>query len=298
MISVIVPVYNVEKYLHRCVDSILAQTFADFELLLVNDGSKDKSGAICDEYAAKDSRVRVFHKENGGVSSARNLGFDNAIGEWITFVDSDDYILNDGLEKLVSSINNDVDIVVGDYFKDVRYERAEFVNAVLRNNITWSLWGKLFKRTVLNASSFDTPRYYNIGEDLIMQLKVGYNVNYVKCIKGNVYAVCENPNSATQTRVRSLEYEINFCEYVHTIVQRYKFDYKESYWILRMESLFGLVSNGVRVPYGLDWVKQIKKDGENFNQSIRDRILLNVSWNGLCNILLKLKQFVWKMSKG
>ena len=91
-ISVIVPVYNTEKYLHRCVDSILAQTFTDFELLLIDDGSTDSSGAICDEYAQKDSRVRVFHKENGGASSARNLGLDNAKGEWITFCDSDDFV--------------------------------------------------------------------------------------------------------------------------------------------------------------------------------------------------------------
>ena len=99
-ISVIVPVYNVEKYLHRCVDSILAQTFTDFELLLINDGSKDSSGVICDEYAAKDSRVLVFHKENGGVSSARNMGLDNAKGEWISFVDSDDWVEKEYLETL------------------------------------------------------------------------------------------------------------------------------------------------------------------------------------------------------
>ena len=90
-ISVIVPVYNVEKYLPRCIDSILSQTFTDFELLLIDDGSPDNCGKICDEYAAKDSRVRVFHKPNGGVSSARNLGLDNARGEWIAFIDSDDF---------------------------------------------------------------------------------------------------------------------------------------------------------------------------------------------------------------
>ena len=84
-ISVIVPVYKAEAYLHRCVDSILAQTFQDFEVLLVNDGSPDKSGEICDEYARKDKRVRVFHKENGGVSSARNMGLDNARGEWLFY---------------------------------------------------------------------------------------------------------------------------------------------------------------------------------------------------------------------
>ena len=90
--SVIVPVYNTEKYLHRCIDSVLAQTYQDFELLLIDDGSQDSSGAICDEYAARDSRVKVFHKENGGVSSVWNVGLDHARCEWITFVNSDDYI--------------------------------------------------------------------------------------------------------------------------------------------------------------------------------------------------------------
>ena len=89
-ISCIVPVYNVEKYLRRCVDSILNQTFTDFELILVDDGSPDNSPAICYEYAVKDSRIKVIHKVNGGVSSARNVGLDVAKGEWICFVDSDD----------------------------------------------------------------------------------------------------------------------------------------------------------------------------------------------------------------
>lgn len=92
LISVVVPVYNVERYLHRCVDSILAQTLSDIELILVDDGSPDGSGAICDEYVEKDRRVRVIHKPNGGVSSARNAGIEAAQGKWLCFVDSDDYI--------------------------------------------------------------------------------------------------------------------------------------------------------------------------------------------------------------
>uniref|UniRef100_UPI003079CB33 glycosyltransferase family 2 protein n=1 Tax=Phascolarctobacterium succinatutens TaxID=626940 RepID=UPI003079CB33 len=91
-LSVIVPVYKVEKYIHKCVDSILNQTFKDFELILIDDGSPDNCGEICDEYAKKDSRVRVIHKENGGQSSARNRGLDIAKGEIIGFVDSDDDI--------------------------------------------------------------------------------------------------------------------------------------------------------------------------------------------------------------
>ena len=91
-LSVIIPIYNTSAALPRCIDSILCQSFADFELLLVDDGSTDGSGALCDQYATKDSRIRVFHKPWGGTSSARNVGLDHATGEWVTFVDSDDYI--------------------------------------------------------------------------------------------------------------------------------------------------------------------------------------------------------------
>ena len=111
-ISVIVPVYKAEKYLHRCVDSILAQTFTDFELLLINDGSPDNSGAICDEYARKDSRINVFHKENGGVSSARNFGLDKAKGEYITFCDADDYVGEEWLTVYNNAIINKIDLAI------------------------------------------------------------------------------------------------------------------------------------------------------------------------------------------
>ena len=114
-ISVIVPVYNTEKYLNKCLDSILAQTFTDFELLLIDDGSTDNSGKICDEYAAKDNRVKVFHKENGGVSRARNLGLDNASGEYLSFIDSDDYIRPEMYAELLAVADKyNVDLVTSD----------------------------------------------------------------------------------------------------------------------------------------------------------------------------------------
>ena len=117
LISIIVPCYNVEQYLPRCIDSILSQSFADFELLLVDDGSKDRSGAICDEYARKDSRVRAFHQLRGGVSSARNVGLDNAQGEWITFSDSDDELLPDALSVAHSYMQGGVDMIRTGYYK-------------------------------------------------------------------------------------------------------------------------------------------------------------------------------------
>lgn len=174
-ISVIVPVYNVEQYLCRCVDSILAQTFPDFELLLIDDGSKDRSGEICDEYAGKDERVRVFHKENGGVSSARNLGIDNAKGEWISFIDADDRILPEFLQSLIETADESDELIVGGntYFGEEEGETVPPENIVVKrehfkdyifNDSEWTwqrifyvVWGKLFRLNIIkeNKLKFD-----------------------------------------------------------------------------------------------------------------------------------------------
>ena len=116
-LSIIIPIYNTEAYLPQCLDSVLSQSYTDFELLLVDDGSTDNSGAICEEYAQKDTRIKVFHTKNGGICSARNIGLDNAQGEWIYLVDSDDELLPDGLRTMVECINDDVDVVMGGYEK-------------------------------------------------------------------------------------------------------------------------------------------------------------------------------------
>ena len=176
-VSVIVPVYKAEKWLHRCVDSILVQTMEDFELLLIDDGSPDKSGEICDEYAVKDSRVRVFHKENGGVSSARNLGLDNAQGEWISFVDADDWVEVEYLAGLTENL--DADMILG----GVKYTSGEIHNTYNEfydealigdcickyngNSILKSPWGNLLKRSdiIKNGLHFDLSVRY--GEDTL-----------------------------------------------------------------------------------------------------------------------------------
>ena len=130
-ISVIVPVYNVEKYLSRCIDSILNQTFTNFELILVDDGSPDSCGVICEEYAKQDNRVKVIHKENGGLSSARNVGIDNALGDYLTFIDSDDWVETNYLEVLyMNLIDNDADISAVNYHKEYDDYRLPCLNVV------------------------------------------------------------------------------------------------------------------------------------------------------------------------
>ena len=116
LISIIVPVYNTEKYLRKCLDSIINQTYGNIEIILVDDGRKDTSGQICDEYASKDSRIKAIHKENGGVSSARNQGLAIAIGEWVLFVDADDILPYDTLSYYANVVSsNEVDMVLGSY---------------------------------------------------------------------------------------------------------------------------------------------------------------------------------------
>ena len=146
-ISVIVPVYNVEKYLHRCVESILSQTLDDFELILVDDGSKDNSGTICDEYARKDFRVKVFHKKNSGLSAARNTGLEKALGKYVIFVDSDDYWADvnclDYLYKLIEEF--DADVIRGEYI--ALNEKGEEINTIARNK-------KVFEYKLLDSATF------------------------------------------------------------------------------------------------------------------------------------------------
>ena len=174
-ISVIVLVYKAEKYLHRCVDSILSQTFTDFELILVNDGSPDNCGAICDEYAQKDNRVRVFHKENGGVSSARNLGLDNAKGEWITFVDSDDWLKPGCLEQLTNKLDADM-IKCGIEASDKssiwtvennKYSVKQFLEKNEKDFIARTSCVTLFKTKLINKFNIRFDKHIRYGEDMI-----------------------------------------------------------------------------------------------------------------------------------
>lgn len=182
MISIIVPIYNAEQYLHRCIDSILAQSYTDFELLLIDDGSKDASGAICDEYASKDTRVHVFHKENGGVSSARNLGLDNAQGEYITFCDADDYVSEDWLAAYSEAIANNVELAIQGYYaidgdntveknlpthQGITIEaKRQLITSLMSQGMYGYLWVKLFRRAIIeeHAIRFDAQSTFREDE--------------------------------------------------------------------------------------------------------------------------------------
>lgn len=184
-LSVIVPVYNVEKYIRQCIDSILTQSFIDFELLLIDDGSKDKSGEICDEYARKDSRVKAFHKENGGVSSARNLGLDQARGEWIWFVDSDD-VINPNIDLssvLTNTRTEDYVLFNGEEFsdgdeidptlfrKDFKVDKGYDKNEFLLNHVCHNHFLLWYKRSLIEKYGIRFTEGMKVAEDEEFQLK-------------------------------------------------------------------------------------------------------------------------------
>ena len=181
MISVIVPIYKVEKYLRRCVDSILNQSYTDFELLLIDDGSPDNCPQICDEYARRDDRVRVFHKPNGGLSDALNYGIDRMKGDYVSFIDSDDYVGPDYLKILMDLIseyavpvaavthlcvfNNETSFVSSN---DTRYmiPNGEILKAMAQGQIIFSAWGKLMHKDLFAQARF--PVGYLFEDNLLM----------------------------------------------------------------------------------------------------------------------------------
>lgn len=214
IISIIVPIYNVESYLERCIESILNQSFKEFELILVNDGSTDSCKDICNEYKKRDSRIVVVNKKNEGVSSARNLGLDLAKGEYIGFIDPDDFINKDMYKILFDTIQaNNSDMVICDYYKvnedDInkfRNLKCNCENIEVKNlNKLESIdnlfltgekfifaWNKLYKRELFNDLRYEKGRIY---EDEYLAHRILYKCNKVSIIEAKIYYYVQRKGS-------------------------------------------------------------------------------------------------------
>lgn len=231
-ISIIVPVYNVEMYLNKCIESILKQTFKDFELILVNDGSTDSSGIICDEYMKKDQRIKVIHKENGGLSSARNAGIDIAIGDYIAFIDSDDYIHPSMYEVLYrEAIKEKSDIILCQFkkvlekdcvneshslssYEVINYTNIETLKKIYSNQGVEFIvaWNKLY-----HSSIFKSIRYPigMIHEDEFIAHTALYNAKKVSYIPLELYYYVQRTNSIMQSK-----FHINRLDVIYALENR------------------------------------------------------------------------------
>lgn len=192
-VSVIIPVYKVEKYLKRCIESVVNQSYKNIEIILVNDGSPDKCGEICDSYARIDSRIKVIHKENGGLSSARNAGLDIASGEYIMFVDSDDWIEENSLEKLDKYMNMSYDIInfkfsfvkegskniielQSDIKESYECDLISYIDKLFSGELDFFIWNKLYKKGLFNEVKFPEGRNY---EDLATIYKLYFKAKNI-----------------------------------------------------------------------------------------------------------------------
>ena len=233
-ISVIIPVYNVEKYLCACVNSVINQTYKNLEIILVDDGSTDKSGAICDEYALKDERIKVFHKSNGGLSSARNYGLDRMSGDYVFFLDSDDFISLQCLEKMlevsieqnadiVSSLNKrfatESDLITQNTVKKeiVVYSSKQTLENTFKKTENFFVvsWAKLYK-----YKTFDNLRFTEgvIHEDEFICHRLYGQINKFVLLKEELYFYRENPCSIT-----GVKYNIKRPDYLLALKDRVEY---------------------------------------------------------------------------
>lgn len=240
-VSIIVPVYQVENYIRQCIDSILAQTFTDFELILVDDGSKDESGRICDEYAKIDERVKVIHTENIRAASARNMGLHQAVGNYFMFIDSDDYIAPTMVECLYKSmLNQDADIVACNFLYDFENDRKKNFSTNIKSEVLpgteifynrknernygyWTVvWNKLYKKEIFGDIRFRSGKYYEdefLANDIYQKdIKV---VTIPECLY--YYRQHENSTMRQKKIARSLDMIEAFQERIYIYLKGQKY---------------------------------------------------------------------------
>ena len=206
LISIIIPVYRVEDYLSKCLDSVISQTYENIEIILVDDGSDDNCPKICDDYSKKDNRIKVIHKSNGGLSDARNVGIENSNGDFIVFIDSDDYVSNNYVEELFNLISdNKADIgitthyIVNENNKKPRYQFSSFeLNShdildrmLYDEDIDVSAWGKIYKRELFQNTRFPFGRFYEDAATFY-QLVLNSCIIRVKNIPTYYYVIRSN----------------------------------------------------------------------------------------------------------
>lgn len=228
-ISVIIPVYNAEKYLDRCMDSVLKQTYTNLEIFLVDDGATDNSGKMCDEYAKKDNRIKVIHKKNGGLSDARNAALAEVTGEYIGFVDSDDYIADDMFETLYNLVKKyNAEISVAAYYEirkgkiiDVQdsgqlnlYSREEAIIELLRDTKIQSYaWNKLYKRELFENIKYPKGKHF---EDIATTILLFEKANKVVRLEKPVYYYVRRDDSITENR----NYK-TYKDYIDVVFNKY-----------------------------------------------------------------------------
>ena len=307
LISVIIPVYNAEKYLRRCLDSVVAQTYRNLEIICVDDGSVDESGKICDQYAVRDARIRVIHQENQGLSAARNKGLDVAEGEYIAFVDSDDYILEDMYKKMLDKLlNYNVDLCVCQWqyeFSDGRqvvkrkniaptiYGRKtslEFARFLYmgnyENGVVVAVWNKLYRRALLDKIRFEG----SIHEDEAFSGRIMAKNISVYVMEEQFYVYAQNGDSLTNK-----PFSANKFFFLDALAERRELFKSDAFICQETELLYCNMY--------IEYCLRARKDGvaishpEKYRQKFR-KMFSSLRREGKANIKFRLRMMLFSFS--
>lgn len=227
MISIIIPLYNSEEYIAPCLESVLKQSYDDYEVLVIDDGSKDASADIVAEYSKSNSKIKLFSQSNSGVSAARRKGVECAQGEWVMFLDSDDFLLPNALQTLVDNAN-DVDVINASFLctngQSWIHERLgdmtndEYINSIIESTTYAVPYARLFRREYISLDDFNFSSDIKVGEDVLMNLKIAKKVRIIRNIPNLVYCYRKNETSAMSSYSRSVLYFIKYFKLRDTIL--------------------------------------------------------------------------------
>ena len=321
LVSIIIPVYNCEKYIERCLNSILNQTYKDIEIIIVNDGSTDETSKILYKISASDSRIKIINKKNEGVSIARNVGIDNANGEFITFVDADDWLEKNAIEKYMEVMkeNQNIEVIRGRYYiNDNEQERIEnlynlsnklFYKEQIKNEVEMHFLSRnepisnlvmlLFIRTEILKDKIYFNKELYMMEDLVFYFELFQNINNIYFLNIPVYHYFQNKNSATKEPKRYLKNITGILDsnrYLMEVAKKYKTYNKE--W----EKVLNGVHLNIIVSYLIIYMRyyqgeKSKKDLLNYLNSIENRIQeLPISLKGI-KIKIKIAVYLLKKQK-
>lgn len=235
LVSIIIPVYKVEQYLRDTVKSVQDQTYENVEIVLVDDGSPDNSGAVCDELALGDKRIKVIHQKNQGVTKARKHGISAATGAWIVFLDGDDQLLPNTIEYFVTTaLTKNVDIVqtpnirvTGDTRRIVpmtakgTYDKKGYLSLLANGRITGGIGGKIIRKSLFNSETLDIPEGITNNEDMLMNIRLSRHLNSIYCNpKKGFYLYYDRNNSASKKKIPLKNWQLLYKEY-HSMKEKY-----------------------------------------------------------------------------
>ena len=312
--SVIIPVYNVEKYINRCVKSILSQRYNDLEIILIDNGSTDRSGSICDIYANEYANISVYHIENHGVGSARNFGLSKARGEFIYFVDSDDYLVGNLFAEFEDKLVPDLDLLVFSYYNSFEqelternrtkkclpysglYDKNDFIKIftdLFLSDMLYTVWNKFYRREFLIKTNISFEKY-ELGEDVRFNLNVYRNVNKVYLSQDSyyVYVIGRKGSAMSGYNPKRLQYQLQELKLVDSLLKDWHIDTSNLDNTVKARILMGNIYNISKQKLLVTKkVKLVKDTCE--RQEIEDFIKNDSSaLNPLIKLLLKCRMYV------